>query len=285
MNDAKSEKLLQTEPPQDFDALKAAILDRGDALPKRLRQVAVFALEHPDDVAFGTAAGIADTAQVQPSTLVRFAQTLGYSGFTELQGVFRDRLREGFPGYRDRVAALAAEEVSLGGPMALFQGFAQSAATSLDHARMTLDAAKLNQAVELLAKADTIYLLGSRRVCPVATYFAYAFGNLGLKAFLVDQVGQLGPEQCGSATEKDALLVTSFTPYAPTTLELTRELSARGVPVVAITDSAFSPLAPSATVWLEVAEANFASFRSLAATLALATTLAVGTAEARGRRR
>ena len=54
------------------------------------------------------------------------------------------------------------------------------------------------------------------------------------------------------------------------------------VPVVAITDSAKSPLAAAAEVWLEVAEADYGAFRSLAASFALAMTLAVATAEKRG---
>jgi DNA-binding MurR/RpiR family transcriptional regulator len=51
--------------------------------------------------------------------------------------------------------------------------------------------------------------------------------------------------------------------------------------VVAITDSAFSPLVTSADVWIEVAEADFGAFRSLSASFALAMALAVGTAEKR----
>ena len=45
--------------PQDFDGLKAMILERKAQLPKRLRQVAAYALDHPDEIAFGTAASIA----------------------------------------------------------------------------------------------------------------------------------------------------------------------------------------------------------------------------------
>jgi DNA-binding MurR/RpiR family transcriptional regulator len=51
--------------------------------------------------------------------------------------------------------------------------------------------------------------------------------------------------------------------------------------VVAITDSAFSPLAQFAKVWFEVAEADFTGFRSLAATMALSIALAVGVGEKR----
>ena len=60
------------------------------------------------------------------------------------------------------------------------------------------------------------------------------------------------------------------------------------MPIVAITDSAFSPLAQFAKVWFEVAEADFAGFRSLSATMALAMALTVGVGEKRrdaGRKR
>ena len=55
----------------------------------------------------------------------------------------------------------------------------------------------------------------------------------------------------------------------------------RGVRIVGITDSPFSPLTPIAETWLEVAETDHAGFRSLSATFVLATTLAVSVAERR----
>ncbi len=60
-----------------------------------------------------------------------------------------------------------------------------------------------------------------------------------------------------------------------------RALADRGIPLVSITDSAFSPLAECATEWFEVAEADFAGFRSLSATMALAMALTVSVAERR----
>ena len=267
--------------PRDYDALKFLLQAEGPNMPKRLRQVAAFALDRPDEFAFGTAAHLADVAEVQASTLVRFAQTLGYAGFSDLQSVFRNHLRKSFPDYRDRLTKLSAGDGHAAGPAALFEGFAQAATVSLERAQQSLDPAALTRAVEALARADAIYILGARRMFPVAAYFAYACGNLGLKSFLVDQVGGLGPEQVSQASPGDVLLAISFTPYAPVSIENARAAVARGVPLVAITDSAFSPLCPLATVWLELAEADFGAFRSLAATFALAMTLAVATAERR----
>ena len=60
--------------PRDFRELRTLILERRDRLPKRLVQVADFAIHHPQEIAFGRVAELARKAQVQPSTMIRFAQ-------------------------------------------------------------------------------------------------------------------------------------------------------------------------------------------------------------------
>lgn len=266
--------------PEDFEALRAAFAERRNRLPKRLKQVAVFALAHPDEVAFGTAAGIAERAGVQPSTLVRLAQSLGYAGFSELQQIFRARLRDRFPDYRARVEALKPE-AGASSAQRLLDGFTAAASLSLQRMRGSVRTETLEQAIALLAKAEIIHLVASRRVFPVAAYLAYAFAKLGIRAHLVDQLGQMGPEQIAMASSRDAVLAISYTPYAPATAELVGLAARVGVPVVVVTDTAFSPLIEFADLWLEVAEADFGAFRSLSGSLTLAITLAVGVAEAR----
>lgn len=267
---------------QDYDAFSARLAARAGGLPKRLRQVAAYLTEHPDEIALGTAATVAARAGVQPSTLVRFAKALDYEGFSDLQQVFRARLRERFPNYRERVALLRAADggETLSAP--LLDGFTHSATVSIERLRASADPRLIDQAIATLAGADLIHILGSRRVFPVAIYLAYAFGKLGVRSSLVDHVAELAPEQIAMASPKDVVLAISFTPYAPTTIELAHAAAGRGIPVIAVTDSAFSPLAPIASVRLDVAEADYGAFRSLAATFALAMTLAVGTAEKKG---
>ncbi len=264
-------------PPSDFQALKARLATGEDRLPKRLKQVASALVAQPDDIAFSTAAEVSTRIGVQPSTLVRFAQALGYSGFSELQEIFRARLKERFPDYRERLETLESD-----GPMTLFEGFARSAYVSFDRARQSLDPAQLDQAVALLAKADTIYFLAGRRSFPVSAYAAYAFTTLGLRSVLIDQIGGLGPEQMAASGSNDALIAISFSPYASETITIAKKACDAGTPVLAITDSSFSPLVPLARIWLEVAEADYGAFRSLAATFALVMTLAVAVAKARG---
>ena len=271
----------QPGPPQDFDALRARLLAGADNLPKRLRQTAAYAIDHPDEIAFGSAASIAARAHVQPSTLVRFAQALGYAGFSQLQGVFRSRLRERWPDYPERLRAITPAGGEAGGPVDFLAGFIDAAQASLSQLRRDLPAETLARAIERLSAARTIYVLGQRRAFPVAVYIAYALSKLGIHATLIDNVGSLGPEQAASAGPADALLAVSFAPYAQTTVELAEAAHGRDVPIIAITDSAFSPLIPNAAVWFEIVEADYAAFRSISATFCLGMALAVGIGEHR----
>jgi DNA-binding MurR/RpiR family transcriptional regulator len=269
------------EAPGDFEALKRRIVEIEPSLPKRLKQTAAYALQNPDEIALGTASGVATRAHVQASTLVRFAQALGFAGFTELQGVFRTHLRSRWPDYPERLKALHARDEDADAPMSLLAGFSESAARSVQALRTHIDAEALEGAVATLAEARAVFLIAQRRSFCVAHYLAYAFAQLGVPALLVDDVGGLGREQLAAAGADDAALAISFAPYSPVTKMLVETARAAGPKIVAITDSALSPLAALADRRLEVVESDFGAFRSLSATFCLAMTLAVAVAERR----
>ncbi|MCO5091468.1 MurR/RpiR family transcriptional regulator [Bosea sp. (in: a-proteobacteria)] len=269
------------ELPRDFDGLRALILSQRESLPKRIAQIAAYALDNPDEIAFGTAASIAVSAGVQPSTLIRFAQHLGFDGFTSLQAVFRERLRGRNSSYEERLAMLRGGDDGAAGNHRILDGLLTASRKSLDMMSRTLDEATLDRAIAVLARAETIHILARRRSYPVASYLAYALGKLKVRNQLIESAAGLDPEMIAFATPKDAVIVVSFSPYAPATIADARGLAERGVPLIAITDSAFSPLAGLAKLWFEVAEADFGGFRTLASTMALAMALAVGIGEAR----
>ena len=181
----------QSVPPQDFDSLRARLVTGADNLPKRLRQAAAYAVDHPDEIAFGSAASIAARAHVQPSTLVRLAQALGYAGFSELQRVFRSRLRDRWPDYPKRLRAITSAAPDISGPSEFLTGFIDAAQASLTQLRRALDVPTLERAVARLAAAQTIYVVGQRRAFPVTVYIAYALSKLGIWATLLDNVGSL----------------------------------------------------------------------------------------------
>lgn len=270
-----------TGPPREYAKLRELLITRRSTLPKRLAQVATYAMANPDDVAFGTVAAIAEKAQVQPSALVRFSQAIGYQGFTDLQAVFRDRLRDRMSSYDERLKALRAEAEDASRTAALLAGFCGAATRSIGALADRVDPQTVDAAARRLARAETVYLIAQRRSYPITAYMAYAFGKLGVKTVLVGSGAGTDPEMLAFAGPRDAALAVSFTPYASATVGWARQVASAGTPMVLITDSPFSPLLRDDAVWFEVVEADYQGFRSLSATMALAMTLTVAVAELR----
>lgn len=268
-------------PPRRFDELRDLVAAAGDRMPKRLAQAARFALAHPDDFALSTAASIADRAGVQPSTLVRLARHFGYDGFSDLQDVFRDRLRMRASSYEERLRTIEAGASGQSYEGALLNGFLSAARRSVDALSATLDEGSFSRCVNMLADADTLYLVARRRSYPLVAHMGYAFATLGIRAVTLGTLNGIDAEIARLATPRDAAIACSFSPYAQETLDRAGTLASIGVPVVGITDSPLSPLAGLATQWLEVAEHDFAGFRSLSAGMALANALPVAVAERR----
>ncbi len=267
--------------PRDFDGLRTAIVERQARLPRRLAQVAAFAMSAPDEIAFGTAASVAVRAGVQPSTLVRFGRSFGYEGFSDLQNVFRERLRDRVPSYDERLRALHVDEGEARQAELLFDGFTEASLRSIRSSRARIGPGQLEEAAGLLARAGTIYLVAQRRSFPVTSYMSYLLGKLGVKNVLVGSAAGTEMETVSFATTADAALVVSYTPYAQTTLALARQLQALHVPRVVVTDSPFSPVVPAHGSWFEIVETDFEGFRPLAATMVLMMTLATTIGELR----
>ncbi|WP_019997572.1 MurR/RpiR family transcriptional regulator [Aureimonas ureilytica] len=267
--------------PESFAELRELLAGGTVKLPKRLKQVASFALAQPDEIALGTVTSIAEKAEVQPSTLIRFSQALGFAGFSDLQTLFRERLRNQVSNYDDRLLSLRGRNGDASRSAALFDGFCEASTRSISGMHDRLDMSQMDRAIRVLAEAETIYLIAQRRSFPVTAYVSYALGKLGIRNVLIGSAVGTDAETVSFATPRDAALAISFTPYASTTVSFARQIADQGAPLVVITDSPFSPLVAEGRLWFEVVEADFQGFRSLAASMALAMTLVVGIAEHR----
>lgn len=262
-----------------YQPLKEEIVRRQKALPKRLLQIAAFALDNPDEIAFGTVSSIAKNVGVPPSAIIRFAQHFGFDGFVEMQRLFRDRMRERSSEYEERLHSLNRGADPEDGIGKTLEGFLAAGRQSMDNALRSVSHEVFSAAASILANGDTIYLLARRRSFPIASYMAYAFGKLGLRCELAGSSMGIDGDLLQFAGPKDAAFAVSFSPYASETVAQARALCERGVPLVSLTDSPFSPLAAISNVWFEVVEADYGGFRPLSASMVLALALSVAIAE------
>jgi DNA-binding MurR/RpiR family transcriptional regulator len=263
--------------PASFDTLRHRIHEAYDDLSPHLQRIAQHALDDPNSFALGTVAALSSQSEVQPSTMIRFAKEFGYSGFSEMQQIFRLRLIEGAPAYRQRIFEHKQQlaETTREDPLGILRQFCDTSALCLKHLKDTIDGETLKKAVKMLRDAEHIYVVGQRRAFPIAAYFAYGLVRLERRCQLLDFVGGMVLQQVATMRSNDLLFAVSFTEYASSVVEVVRDAHIRGVPTLTITDLPSSPLAKHGTVWFTVDHADVHQFKPIAGAIALVQSMIV----------
>ncbi len=266
--------------PDSVESLQALIVQHQDKLSARLKVVAAWLVEHPQQVPLSTLAEIATEAGVHASTLVRFANYFGFDGFSGMQKLYKSQLMEHPRNYRERISQLKQRQGSSAGdapekPVSLLEEFTEGNLLALELLRQQTKPETLDAAVQTLNSVDEVFLCGLRRMYPVATYFHYTLSHLDVRCHLIDGNGGTEKEQVGWAGENSALIAITFNPYTTVTAEVVSAAAEQGCKVILITDSELCPLANLAEHLFVVREAEVRTFRSLNSTLCLAQTLCV----------
>ncbi len=252
--------------PTQLTILQDEIRRRYDTLSKRLKQVARYILDNSNSVAFDTVASIAQQADVPPSTLIRFANAFGFSGFNEMKQMFKQHLMEETANYTERARLFrqttSDESSPPETPTEILNMFTMVNNQALQQLAMQTSSDDLERAVALLGEAENIYVIGLRRSFSVASYLTYALRHLDRKAFLIDGLGGMFTEQLSLVGPKDVVVAVSFSPYAREVVELVELGAQRKARQIAITDSQVSPLAAFSDVCFVVREAQVDGFRS-----------------------
>ncbi|RML29607.1 SIS domain protein [Pseudomonas savastanoi pv. retacarpa] len=77
-------------PPTNAEGLLRLITDEYDGLPRQLKRIASYMSQQSDRIMVDRISDIARECEVHPSAIVRFSQRFGFSGFSEMQALFRE---------------------------------------------------------------------------------------------------------------------------------------------------------------------------------------------------
>ena len=261
---------LVTAKPETLDQLMTQIEQQHASMPKRLREIGNFVLGHPEAIALSTLAELAAETDIATSAFVRFAQTLGFDGFSQMQALFRQQVRSSWPQYASRLSDMADVD-----PADHFEALSVSAVESINRLSNSVSMENLDAAVRQLTDAETIWFAAGGRARPVTVYMRYVLTKLGIRSQEFREAPAEAMREINLIGPRDVLLVVSFAPYGELTLKLAQEAAGRGIKVISITDTMVSPVALDTT--LLVTEENIFGFRSLCATMNLAQYLAIET--------
>lgn len=239
---------------------------------KGQKQIAQFIIDHYDKAAFMTAAKIGETVDVSESTVVRFASTIGYSGFPELQKALQVLIKNKLT----TVQRISLDSDIVNDKDKLHKRIIKNEMNTLRSLYETIDTQELDKATDLILNAKKVYILGLRTSNTLSNYLGFYLDVIldDVKVLKNSGVNSLY-EEIIRIKETDVLIVISYPRYSKTTIEATKFIKERNTKIVAITDTEASPIYNIADVSL-LAKSNIVSFiDSLVAPLSLINNLII----------
>lgn len=244
----------------------------GARMPRQQRSIADYVLEHLTTVPFLSVPELARRVGVSEATVVRFAQRLGYPGFSELKvelvELLQQQLRQGADG--------PAEDVVLD----VLGAVAELEVANIRRTVDALDRKVVAEVAEACFAADGVFSFGMGVSAHLAELAAYSLTQIGLRASCLSTRFSSPREQLVALRPADAILVFSLPPYSRQALEVLGEAQRIGLPAVAVTDRLTAPAARLARWVLPVKSDNMMFTNAIAAVTVLLNALATEIAAA-----
>jgi len=238
---------------------------------KGQKRIANYILDSYDKAAFMTASKLGQTVDVSESTVVRFAAELGYNGYPAMQRALQEMIR-------NKLTAVQRIQVS-NDRMAHQDLLSMVLQTDVENLRLTLeevDRRTFQQAVEVIAKARRVYILGVRSAYALSSFMGF-YLNMMLENVVLAHTNSSSElfEQILRIGEGDVMIGISFPRYSRRTVKAMRYAKDQGAKVIAITDSETSPLAELADHTLMAKSDMMSIVDSLTAPFSLVNALIV----------
>jgi DNA-binding MurR/RpiR family transcriptional regulator len=255
------------------DLLKI-IEDGMPSFSKGQRLIAAYILKHYEKAAYLTASRLGTIVGVSESTVVRFANELGFEGYPELQQALKKLIRS-------RLTSVQRMEVtnSLIGEGDILEKVLSSDISKIRQTMEEIDRQSFDDAVNRIVNAKNIYIIGVRSSSTLAGFLNYSlrmiFDNV---RFVQTTSGSEMFEQIMQVGSGDVMFAISFPRYSTRIINAVEYAKGRGADVVALTDSKLSPIAAYADQLL-IAHSDMASFMdSLVAPLSIINAIVVAVA-------
>ena len=254
--------------------LSAEIRARFDEFSRSQKDVGQYIVDHLDEASFHTAEELARRANTSSSTVVRFAQALGFEGFPELQAAARDEYR--------RVRDGEGSAVDLANPPLFpIDQTEFEAALAADHVNVEETARKVDRdevsaCVELISRADRIVLCGTDQMAFFASYLRHLLMLLDLRCEVVASPSQEGLAKLGRIDERTVLVGFSAGRPHPLVVRALKLARNRRAATIAIADATLSEVARLGDHKLFYSSNSPAYVRSHVALLGVVQALAYG---------
>jgi DNA-binding MurR/RpiR family transcriptional regulator len=255
--------------------LEERVAARRDSLSTAERKVARYLAQHPEKVAFASAAELGQLTETSDATVIRTVKSLGYDGLPGLKDSLRDNIRERLtPAGRlsHRLDTLGSD------PESMLTQVLTASAELLDEAKRTIRPESFIDAVKLIAAARETLVMGMGALGVFSDYLAIRLNRMRHRARSTSRSGAQLADDLFPLTSEDVLLLIDFKWFSHD-IEIALDYAAKvGAKVVLVTDTLGEALADRVTVSISAPAGDTSAFRIQANTLAIIEALALAIA-------
>jgi len=240
-------------------------------LSKGQKLLANYIIDHYEKAVFLTAAKLGKIVGVSESTVVRFANELGYDGYPKLQRALEELVK-------NKLTSIQRVEVTSDriDKSHILKFVLHSDMEKIKHTIEEIDEVVFDQSIDMIMEAKTIYIVGVRSSAALANFLGFYFNLIfdNIKLIHTNSVSEMF-EQIHRISSEDVMLGISFPRYSKRTLKAMEYAKTKGANVITITDSLLSPMVQFSHCSL-IARSDMVSFvDSLVAPLSLINAIIV----------
>ncbi len=237
---------------------------------KGQKLIAKYILENYDKVAFMTACKLGDIVGVSESTVVRFANALGYSGYPKLQAALQELIKNKLTTVQRVEMAKEYNDDST-----ILNKVLKSDIDNIKTTMDEIDIKAFEESANKLLKAKKIYVIGMRSSFVISQYLGFYLNIIHDNVQIIRMDMGDAFEQIVRVGKDDVVLAISFPRYSKKSYQVVSYAKEKGAHIISLTDSVFSPVASIADNVLLV-KSNMASFvDSLVPALSVANALII----------
>jgi len=245
------------------------IRDGMSSFSKNHKKIATYIVQNYDKAAFMTANKLGNTVEVSESTVVRFAVELGYDGYPKMQKALQEIVRN---------KLTSVQRIEITNTKFDSKNILKSALFSdIDNIRQTLEINNteiFETAADKIISAKKVYVLATRSAAMLANFMSYYFKiilpyirvvNCNSAAEMLEEMINIQPD--------DVVIGISFPRYSTRTVKAMKFAKDKGAQLIAITDTATSPIASFADYPLYAKSDMISFLDSLVAPLSVVNAL------------
>jgi len=243
------------ETPENFEKLREvySLLKTKDIeldLGNKTKKAFSLMIKTPEMVSVNNIVELGNLTDISPASITRLTKALGFSSFVSFQKIFKERSK-----IRDNYFSQKLINLSLQKSLTakqIMQKQLHSTAENMIECIQSSDESTFDEAADLLADANRIFVFGHKQASAMANIIRYGLCLIRGKVNTLGQYEHGLAIALGQVKPNDLLVIFSSAPYSNLTVDICAMANKIGCKILAITDSTLSPLNEHATISIKI---------------------------------